>query len=133
MPKRKRRLYEEEDSDGDLDEFMSTNNQPSGSFVADYDIHFFKMPSRGHISRSWVRRIESTSSYAGKKKYTPQIGDLVVYIPRAHFDTILQFPSLCAPWQNWPNNAVWPVVQCQIKNIRYRFPFSDFWSSNSTG
>lgn len=116
-----------EDSDDDLLEFMSTNNDPTGPFVADYDAHFFRMSaSFGDVFRDWLLRIESNSSYAGRKSYAPQLGDEVVYIPRAHLETITSFPSLSAPWQNWPDEAVWPVVRCCIRSIRYRFPFKAY-------
>ena len=121
---------EEYDSGDEFIEYLSTNNTPSGPFVADYDMHFFKMPNRDQaaaVEGLWTRRSESTSSYAGRKKYTPQIGDSVVYIPRAHYDTINRFPSLQAPWQNWPAEAAWPVVRCCIRNIRYRFPYKDYF------
>jgi hypothetical protein len=117
------------DSDDSADEYveyMSTNNTPSGPFLADYSSHLFKMASQAqanNLNRRWLQRVESTSSYEGRRRYSPQIGDSVVYIPRAHYDTIARFPSLEAPWQNWPNDASWAVVQCCIRNIRYRFPY----------
>jgi hypothetical protein len=117
----------------DLMEYLSTNNHPTGPFVADYNAHFFKMNSSvsaGRVKRDWVHRTESTSSYEGRKKYTPQIGDSVVYIPRAHFETISEFPNLETPWQSWPEGAAWPVVECCVRNIRYRFPFKDFWNGS---
>jgi len=131
-----RRQVTEEDEESDLEfvEFMSTNNHPTGPFVADYNAHFFKMNSgaqANRVKRRWTRRNESTSSFEGRKKYTPQIGDSIVYIPRAHYETIANFPSLETPWQSWPEEAAWPVVRCLVRNIRYRLPFKDFW--NSTG
>ncbi len=133
---RRRRFIEDDDSDseGGLEEYMSTNNEPSGPFIRDYDSHFFRVPDArsASISRSWVRRLESNSSYGGRKSYTPQVGDSIVYIPRVHKDTILQFPSLTAPWRNWPDGAEWPFVQCLIRNIRYRFPFTAYSGRGST-
>ncbi|GAX10550.1 bromodomain and WD repeat domain containing protein 1/3 [Fistulifera solaris] len=127
---RRRRFIDDDDSDSEvgLEEYMSTNNEPSGPFIRDYDSHFFRVPDARSvsISRSWVRRLESNSSYGGRKSYTPQVGDSIVYIPRVHKDTILQFPSLTAPWRNWPDGAEWPFVQCVIRNIRYRFPFTAY-------
>jgi WD40 repeat protein len=119
------------------DEIVSTHNTPSGPFVADYDIHYFRFPNEAtadSIRRHWVQRTESTSSYTGRKCYTPQINDDVVYIPRAHADTIAQFPSLTAPWQSWPERDVWPVVRCRIRSLRYRFPFKAYFGGrNRTG
>lgn len=132
--RRRPQVTEEDDDDMDLMEYLSTNNHPSGPFIADYNAHLFKMNSgvsAGRVKRDWVNRTESTSSYEGRKKYTPQIGDSVVYIPRAHFETISEFPNLETPWQSWPEGAAWPVVECCVRNIRYRFPFKDFW--NGTG
>lgn len=121
-----------ESDDDRLVEYMSTNNTPSGPFVADYESHFFRLSgSRARtLERKWVRRLESSSSYGGRKSYTPQVGDSVVYIPRAHYDTINEFPTLNAPWQSWPDEAVWPVVRCNIRNIRYRFPFMAYPGRN---
>jgi hypothetical protein len=122
------------DSDEDA-EYLSTNNAPSGPFVVDYDAHFFRMSaaSAATVERKWLRRIESNSSYGGRKSYTPQVGDSVVYIPRAHYETIAEFPSLPAPWQSWPAEAVWPVVRCCIRSIRYRFPYMAFFNQSNGG
>lgn len=126
----RRRTYIDDSSDSgsEIVEMMSTNNTPSGVFVADYHHHFFRISdSRSDsIERNWVRRVESNSSFSGRKSYTPQVGDSVVYIPRAHRDTISQFPSLEAPWQSWPSGAVWPVVTCIVRSIRFRFPFKAY-------
>lgn len=132
--RRRRRTYEDQDSDeGDLEEYMSTNNLPSGAFVRDYDVHFFKLTTNRRISRTWVRRCESKQSFEGKKKYSPQVGDLVVYIPRAHLETTQAYPGLKEPWQGWPDDAIWPVVQCRIRNVRYRFPFMHLSNGNAKG
>jgi hypothetical protein len=133
--RRRRRSYIDSESESEGVEYMSTNNAPSGPFLEDYDAHFFRLTdSRSHsVERLWVRRLESNSSYGGRKSYTPQVGDSVVYIPRAHHDTISQFPSLSAPWHNWPDEALWPVVRCCIRNIRYRFPFKDYFGRNTSG
>lgn len=115
-----------EDSAAEYEEFMSTNNTPSGPFVSDYASHYFKMGNRrqgNNVHRRWLQRLESTSSYEGRRRYAPQLGDSVVYIPRAHYDTIVKFPSLEAPWLNWPDNSAWPIVQCCVRNLRYRFPY----------
>lgn len=123
----RQRYIDEQSSDEDLLEYMSTNNMPSGPFIADYDSHFFKLSSAVNVGREWLRRVESNSSYSGRKSYTPQVGDVVVYIPRAHYETIVDFPSLTAPWQSWPEEAVWPVVRCRVRNIRYRFPYKAYF------
>ena len=127
-----RRRYEDIDSSSDegFDEYMSSNNTPSGPFVADYDAssgHFWRMSQNSQINRAWLQRVESAASYDGKKKYAPQVGDSVVYIPRAHQEIANDFPSLEQPWQNWPEEAFWPVVQCVIRNIRYRFPYRSYF------
>lgn len=124
-----RRRYTEADSEEDA-EYMSTNNTPSGPFTPDYETHFFRMSSNAAVRRQWLLRMESNSSYCGRKSYTPQVGDSVVYIPRAHHETISVFPSLPAPWQSWPLEAVWPVVRCSIRNIRYRFPYKAYYSQS---
>ena len=111
-------------------EFMSTNNTPSGPYVRDYHMagHFWRLPNGGNrVRRKWLSRVESDSSYEGRKIYTPQLGDSVVYIPRAHYDTIEKFLSLSPPWQRWPQSAVWPVVRCCVRGIRYRFPYEDYF------
>jgi hypothetical protein len=130
---RPQRRYEdsENSSEDELVEYMSSNNTPSGPFRADYDTHFFRITTGIHtINRDWVRRIESTSAYLGRKGYSPQVGDTVVYIPRAHVDVVSAFPALSPPWQNWPTEAEWPVVRCLIRSVRYRFPYKAFFSQN---
>jgi hypothetical protein len=126
----KRRQYIEDDDSSDEDEqIMSTNNDPFGPFIADYDAHLFKLPSlTTYVQRKWLHRTESNSSYDGRKAYTPQVGDSVVYIPRAHYETITKFPSLTAPWQSWPEGVEWPVVQCRVCYMRFRFPYKAYKS-----
>lgn len=129
---RRRTSADEDDNDSgdEFDEFVSTNNAPTGPFVADYDAHYFRMPTRDHgnnVCRLWLRRNESSSSFGGRKKYTPQVGDAVVYIPRAHHDTLAEFPGVqTPPWQQWPEDAAWPTVRCCVRSIRYRFPYKDY-------
>jgi hypothetical protein len=130
---RRSRLRDSDSDESEVEEVLSTNNHPSGHFKEDYIYHYFKLPNRYPISRSWVRREESKTSYNGRKKYTPQIGDLVVYIPRAHLDTINNFDILRSPWKDWPSNVCWPVVQCKVRNIRYRFPFVNACNKGITG
>lgn len=110
-------------------QFMSTNNTPSGPYVRDYNItgHFWRLTGNGRVKRKWLRRAESRTSYEGRKIYTPQLGDSVVYIPRAHFDTTDELPSLTPPWLSWPQGAAWPVVRCCIRGIRFRFPYEDYY------
>eukprot|EP00978_Attheya_sp_CCMP212_P011470 scaffold28300_cov59-Attheya_sp.AAC.2 len=114
--------------DEDITEQISTNNTPTGEFVDDYNIagHYFKMPT-GPLQRKWVTRVESKSGYLGEKSYCPQVGDSVIYIPRAHYETIKSFPTggnSSVPWKTFPSSSPWPVVRCKVMNIRYRFPFS---------
>ena len=113
------------DDENDL-QFMSTNNTPSGPFVSDYDHHFWRMPN-GNVRSKWLKRFESDSSYEGRKIYTPQLGDSVVYIPRAHYETLNMFPSLEPPWQHWPQGTAWPVVRCCVRGVRFRFPYQDYF------
>ena len=106
-------------------QYTSTNNDPFGPFVADYDHHFFKLNNTNaaqNLHREWARRLRSDSSYDGTRTYSPQVGDSVVYIPRAHNETISKL-GFTPPWRGWPRNASWPVVQCIIRNLRYRFPY----------
>lgn len=128
--------YEVDESDEDEqdDQILSTNNdETTGPHKEDYDIHFFKLPggpdSSHNISRQWLRRLESETSYEGRRFYAPQVGEDVVYIPRVHSELIQMIPSLKAPWQSWPDGSAWPVVSCVIRDIRYRFPFKDCYRS----
>jgi len=122
------------ESEEELVEWMSTNNVPTGAFVTDYDIHFFRVSdSRSEsIEREWVRRLESNSSYGGRKNYTPQVDDDIIYVPRAHKDTIAHFPTFEAPWDSWPDHSNWPVVRCLIRHVRYRFPFKAYFGRSSS-
>ena len=109
-------------------QFVSTNTSPSGPFLRDYNVsgHLWRIIGSRNIARAWLRRQESNSSYYGRRTYCPQVGDSVVYIPRAHFETIKEFPNLNPPWQSWPQGSVWPVVRCCIRGVRYRFPYEGY-------
>lgn len=122
----------EDGTDDEHDEqIMSTNNTPSGPFVRDYieSGHFWRMPS-GKVRSKWLKRKESDTSYEGRKIYTPQLGDSIVYIPRAHYETINGFPSLEPPWQRWPHGTAWPVVRCCVRGVRFRFPYQDYYRAS---
>lgn len=124
--------FVELDSDDEMvAQYMSTNNTPSGPYVEDYTTvgHFWRMPS-GTVRRKWLCRHESDTSYEGRKIYAPQLGDSVVYIPRAHYETVSHFPSLEKPWQRWPQGAAWPVVRCCVRGVRYRFPYEDYYRAS---
>jgi hypothetical protein len=125
----------EEDDSGFVEECLSTNNTPSGPFVHDYTVdgHLFKLTnSRTQVNREWLLRSESLSSYSGRKNYAPQVGDSVVYIPKAHAATIREFPTLHAPWKNWPSGTRWPIVRCRVVNVRYRFPYKDYFNKRGS-
>ena len=132
---RSRRVYDVPDSDDDdLVEMMSTNTSPTGEYVDDYNVlgHLFRLPEGGRINRAWVTRMESHLGLCGKKKYAPQVGDSVVYIPKAHYDTVKEYPTgnnSSAPWKSWPKSSAWPVVRCTVKDIRYRFPYEQYYRS----
>lgn len=131
IPARRRaQKYQEAESDGsesEFDEYMSTNKTPSGPFLADYDTFFFRTASNSYVSREWLQRTESNTTYSGRKCYAPQLGDTVVYIPRVHLETINRYPRLVRPWLKWPKEVNWPVVRCVVKHVRYRFPVKDYY------
>ena len=113
-------------------QFVSSNRTPAGPYVRDYTLngHYWRLKSASEVNRvrrKWLSREESDSSYFGRNVYLPQMGDSIVYIPRAHFETIKECPSLSPPWQNWPVGAVWPVVRCFVRGIRFRFPYEDYF------
>ena len=119
-------------SDEDIVEEMSTNRVPKGDWLDDCNIfgHLFRLPEGGLAHRAWLTRIESNTGLCGKKTYAPQVGDAIVYIPRAHYDTIRAFPiggNSSAPWKSWPTNSSWPVVRCIVHDIRYRFPYNSYY------
>ena len=125
--------FVEIDSDDDMiAQFVSINKTATGPFLRDYTLngHYWQLKSRAdaaRVRRKWLQREDSDSSYFGRKVFTPQMGDSVVYIPRAHFETIKECPSLSPPWQSWPTSAVWPVVRCFVRGVRYRFPYEDYF------
>jgi hypothetical protein len=121
--------YVESDSDGYVEEFLSTNNAPCGPHVEDSTVtgHFFRLPDSGRITRQWLRRNENRTSHTGLKNYSPQVGDSVVYIPRAHYETLKVFPTLDAPWKHFPSSTRWPVVRCSVIDVRYRFPYEQYY------
>eukprot|EP00531_Pseudo-nitzschia_arenysensis_P009052 CAMPEP_0116157440 /NCGR_PEP_ID=MMETSP0329-20121206/23345_1 /TAXON_ID=697910 /ORGANISM="Pseudo-nitzschia arenysensis, Strain B593" /LENGTH=2316 /DNA_ID=CAMNT_0003654547 /DNA_START=150 /DNA_END=7100 /DNA_ORIENTATION=- len=113
-------------------QFVSANRTPSGPYLRDYTVngHYWRLKNNSEVNRvqrRWLSREESDSTYFGRNAYTPQLGDSIVYIPRAHFETIKECPSLSPPWQSWPMGAVWPVVRCFVRGIRFRFPYEDYF------
>jgi len=119
--------------DEHLNEMMSTHTIPSGNFKEDWltSEHLFKMP-RGegcNVSRDWLCRIDYQGACIERKLYCPQVGDSVVYIPRAHYDTLQKypFPNYSMPWKSWPTHFSWPVVWCKVTHIRYRFPYKLYY------
>ncbi len=131
-------MYDGDDSDDSaFEELLSTNTTPSGKYLSDYTVlgHTFKLPSGSQIKRKFVSRLDCVGGYIGKRMYAPQVGDSVVYIPRAHSETLLNFPicnssSIGAPWKSWQTNSPWPVIQCEVKAIRYRFPYTGSFGRN---
>jgi len=113
-------------------QYISINKTATGPYLRDYTLngHYWQLKSRSdvvRVRRKWIQRKDSDSSYFGRQVFTPQMGDSIVYIPRAHFETIKECPSLSPPWQSWPRGACWPVVRCFVRGIRYRFPYEDYF------
>jgi hypothetical protein len=116
-----------EQGDAMFDEVLSRNTKPFPEIAHDFDdLGFtFKVSASTSISRVWVTRKECISGATGLKVFLPQVGDTVVYIPRAHFVTLEAFPASFnsgLPWSLFPNTSSWPVVQCKVNDVRYRFP-----------
>ena len=133
---RDRRVYEDDSgSEDEFAEMLSTATNPSGEFVEDYNVlgHVFRLPEGARVPpvrRAWVSRMESHLGLCGRKKYAPQVGDSVIYIPKAHYDTLKEYPtgnSASVPWKSWPQSSAWPVVRCTVKDIRYRFPYEQYF------
>lgn len=127
MSTRRAAAIDSDSSNDEFEEFISTNNTPFGPHVQDYRVHFFRLSEGAQVARQRLRRLESLSSYNGHKNYTPQVGDTVVYIPRAHYEALKKFPNLPAPWQKWPNQPALPFVRCKILDIRFRFPYKEYF------
>ena len=128
------RTYNELNSDDEaLEELMSTHTKPSGKYVDDWNIsgHLFKLPRGGGdlVRRNWLCR----TIFHGRKSYCPQVGDSVVYIPKAHNETIRKFwiQDYSPPWRSWPTASSWPVVRCKVIHARYRFPYEMNYKSRS--
>ena len=121
-----------------IEEMLSSNTSPSGEYIKDYTElgHLFKIPNGGELRRKWASRNNCIEGYTGWKTYAPQVGDSIVYVPRAHSDTLQTYP-ICnssetgAPWKSWPTVSQWPVVRCEVKDIRYRFPYNGYFGSRS--
>jgi len=132
---RVRRVQQNYDSDESIvEEMLTRNTRPGGEYIKDYNElgHIFKLPANGEVHRNWVRRTRCELGYIGKKSYSPQVGDSVIYIPRAHYETLSSYPTgqnYNFPWRSWPSNNAWPFVRCDVKNIRYRFPYNDYYGS----
>ncbi|KAL3793670.1 hypothetical protein HJC23_010242 [Cyclotella cryptica] len=129
----RRATFESKDEDDEIEELVSTHTKPSGKYVQDWERanHFFKMPRGSVVHRKWLTRTNYQGSHYGTKLYCPQVGDSVVYIPRAHYDTLQRFPigDYTAPWKSWQTFQPWPVVRCKVIHARYRFPYEMYYPS----
>lgn len=127
--------YEEEDEF--FEEVLSTHTKPSGEYAQDWlsADHFFKLPRDRDVNRKWLTRTNFQGSHVGTKAYCPQVGDSVVYIPRAHYDTLQRYPTgdNSGPWKSWPTHQPWPVVRCKVLGARYRFPYEMYYASSRRG
>lgn len=130
-------LYVDLSDESDFEEMLSSNTSPSGEYAKDYTErgHLYKLPPGETIHRKWATRVDSVLGYTGWKTYCPQVGDKVIYIPKAHAETLKAFP-ICesvsgAPWKSWPKSASWPMVECEVKAVRYRFPYNGYVGTKS--
>ena len=129
--------YVDLSDESDIEEMLSANPSPVGEYTTDYTVrgHIYKLPNGASVNRKWLTRVNSVLGYTGWKTYCPQVGDQVVYIPRAHSEILKAFPicesSSGAPWKSWPKINPWPMVQCEVKNIRHRFPFNGYFGSRA--
>ncbi len=68
------------------------------------------------IDRSWLQGDSQLECI-----YIPQIGDRVVYFPQGHREHLQFFTEdVSPPWNSFPQK--WPLVECIIRHIEYRFP-----------
>jgi len=130
--------YAVPDSDDEIDEddiWYYTNNQnaePSHPIVKKYPMDYttsgsfqWKIPTYIHPQRDWVTRVESKLCYSGRMTYLPQVNDVLVYLPCVHRMTLQKFPThISPPFQEWVGTVFenYPVFQCRVKSVRYRFP-----------
>lgn len=132
VPRRNDPLYVDFSDESDFEELLSSNTSPSGEYAKDYTErgHLYKLPPGASVQRKWVTRVDSVLGYTGWKTYCPQVGDKVIYIPKAHAETLKTYP-ICesvsgAPWKSWPKSTSWPMVECEVKAVRYRFPYNGY-------
>ena len=129
--------YAYESDESAFEEMLTANPSPTDHFKKDYTElgHIYKLPQGGSVNRKWVTREECELGYTGWKTYCPQEGDKIVYISKAHSETLRAFPvcetATGAPWKSWPKSAPWPIVVCTVNSIRYRFPYSGYYGSRS--
>lgn len=114
---------------------VENDNDPNNVLYVDVhaeDQHNHNHCDNDNISREWVLRtsLSYDESMEWYRSYVPQVGDAVIYVPRAHFPTVVALTNEGRPWEdNFPssrdenNNALaWPAVRCEVKHIRYKFP-----------
>jgi hypothetical protein len=106
--------YNDEDLDGSVIEEMSSANTTSeGESIKDYidHEHLFKIPFGGELKRKWASQNDYIEGYIGCKTHSSHACDSVVYILKAHSDTLKDFPicnnsSTGAPWKSWQKKAI---------------------------
>lgn len=90
-------------------------------------VHLHSMPTGegGTLHRRWLTRTSNQNQT--KKCYCPQVGDSVVYVPKAHSYVLEKFGegdgTISKPWESWPTNTSWPAVRCTVTQAIYRFPY----------
>ncbi|KAL7465634.1 hypothetical protein ACHAXS_005941 [Conticribra weissflogii] len=129
-----RNFSEIHSDDDEFVQMISTHTNPSGNYSEDWtqSKHYFKMPRESQVHRKWVTRTTFEDHCLGQKMHCPQVGDSVVYVPRAHYEILQKYPipGYSGPWKSWQTQSNWHVVRCRVTHIRYRFPYEMYYRSH---
>ncbi|GMH60820.1 hypothetical protein TrRE_jg13628 [Triparma retinervis] len=119
-----RRVYEELDSGDEM--FNATLPPKPGEMLIQDDFEYYRdhIGMEEYIDRGWLTRDERCSS---KKFYCPQVGESVVYIPRAHYNFFEGTTNTVHSTPAWEEigkgrgGKSLPVVRCEIVGMEYKF------------
>lgn len=75
------------------------------------------VPVGTEIDREWLQAEQQVAH-----QYCPQMGDRVVYFPQGHSALLSEFPARdrLLPWNSF--NDRYPVVECEVRDIKFEFP-----------
>ena len=119
---RERRRYDIPDSDDDLINEIESSPVPAVPVAKLRDV----VPEGTSVDDAWAKRTERVSGVF----FCPQLGDSVVYLPRLHFQHMID-TNLYAkeyPWQAFKKiktDKILNAVRCEVQQLKWSYTGED--------